>query len=102
VGGIKVFADGSLGARTALLYQPYENEPDNFGSCVREEKEIEEISIRSNRAGLPVAVHAIGDRAVGDVLRAFESTAKEVGCCGASDTRPLVRNRAYAVIRACG
>jgi predicted amidohydrolase YtcJ len=93
VGGIKVFADGSLGARTALLYQPYENEPDNFGSCVREEKEIEEITIRSNRAGLPVAVHAIGDRAVGDVLRAFESAAKEVGCCGASDTRPLVRNR---------
>ncbi len=91
--GVKIFADGSLGARTALLYEHYENEPENFGAAVRSGVEIADVTIRANRAGLPVAAHAIGDRAVAEVLRAFEQAAQETGCAGAANTRPLVRNR---------
>ncbi len=93
IAGVKMFADGSLGARTALMYEPYEHEPENLGSVVRSPAEILDLTVRANRGGLPVAVHAIGDRAVGDVLRVFEAAAQETGCCGACDTRPLVRNR---------
>lgn len=93
VAGIKLFADGSLGARTALMWEPYENEPENYGTEVRTADEILEATIKANRAGLPVAVHAIGDRAVGVVLQALEAAASETGAMGAADTRPLVRNR---------
>lgn len=91
--GVKIFADGSLGGRTAWLYHPYENEPDSVGTPVRTFEEILALTIRANRAGLPVATHAIGDRAVGEVLRAYELAAAETGSMGATGTRPLVRNR---------
>ncbi|MGC8741791.1 MAG: amidohydrolase [Candidatus Sumerlaeaceae bacterium] len=93
VAGVKIFADGSLGARTALMHEPYEGEPENCGTSVRSMEEIAQVTIRANRAGLPVAAHAIGDRAVAYVLRAFHMAAGETGCPGAADTRPLVRNR---------
>jgi len=93
IAGVKIFMDGSLGGRTALMYAAYEREPENYGKMVRSLDEIQELTIRANRAGLPVATHAIGDRAVGDVLAAYEGAAVETGCCGAVGTRPLVRNR---------
>ncbi|MCX7963689.1 MAG: amidohydrolase family protein [Candidatus Sumerlaea chitinivorans] len=91
--GIKVFADGSLGGRTALMYEAYEGEPHNSGVVVTDYPELLRVTIQANRAGLPVAIHAIGDLAVGQVLRAFAASAVEVGTNGAVGTQPLVRNR---------
>ena len=31
IGGLKLFADGALGPRTAYMFDPYEGEPDNYG-----------------------------------------------------------------------
>lgn len=91
--GVKIFADGSLGARTALMWEPFRGEPENYGVAVRSAAEIRDATIKANKAGIPVAVHAIGDRAVAEVLQAFEAAAEETGAMGASNTRPLVRNR---------
>ncbi|MCX7717085.1 MAG: amidohydrolase [Candidatus Sumerlaeaceae bacterium] len=93
VAGVKMFADGSLGGRTALMYEPFEGEPENLGMSVASAEEIEDATLRANRAGLAMAIHAIGDRAVSHVLAAFERSRTETGDSGASGSRPFVRNR---------
>jgi predicted amidohydrolase YtcJ len=70
IGYIKVFMDGTLGSRTARLL-------DGSGVEITSRAEFEEIVRRSARAGFPVAVHAIGDRANHDALDAFEATRAE-------------------------
>ncbi len=70
LGYIKVFMDGTLGSRTARLL-------DGSGVEITSGAEFEEIVRRSARAGFPVAVHAIGDRANRDALDGFEASAAE-------------------------
>lgn len=93
ISAVKLFSDGSLGGRTALMYEPYEGEPENFGICVSDREEIHRITLRANRAGLPMAIHAIGDKAVDNVLAAYEASAEELGASGAAGVWPNVRNR---------
>lgn len=77
VGGVKSFADGALGPRTAWMIEPYEGEPDNYGMCVTDPEEMMENVRRASAAGLPSAIHAIGDRAVHHVLNVYEVIRKE-------------------------
>jgi predicted amidohydrolase YtcJ len=70
VGYLKVFMDGTLGSRTARML-------DGGGVEITSREELTEIVRRAARAGWPVAVHAIGDRANRDALDAFEETAPE-------------------------
>lgn len=63
VGGIKVFVDGALGPRTAAMLAPYTGEPDNLGVLTIEEDELHELAREATAGGLPLAIHAIGDRA---------------------------------------
>jgi predicted amidohydrolase YtcJ len=76
IGGIKIFADGALGSRTAAMFAPYEGEPENIGIIVTEKEDIIEAVHKASLAGLPSAIHAIGDRAVHDVLDAYETVRK--------------------------
>lgn len=71
-GGLKLFADGALGARTAALFAPYEGEPENTGALTLEPEQLRGIVQRAVKGGMAVEVHAIGDRAVHEVLNAFE------------------------------
>ncbi len=68
---IKLMADGSLGARTALLETPYDDAPDTLGIGMLTEDELAEIVREGTRHGIPCAVHAIGDGAMERVLSAF-------------------------------
>jgi len=77
IGGVKTFADGALGPRTAWMVQPYEGEPDNYGICVTDPEEMKENVSRASAAGLPSTIHAIGDRAVHHVLDVFEAVRAE-------------------------
>jgi predicted amidohydrolase YtcJ len=70
VGYIKAFMDGTLGSHTARLM-------DGSGVEITSLDEFEDIVRRAARAGFPVAVHAIGDRANRDALDAFEAAADE-------------------------
>lgn len=63
VGGIKLFADGALGPRTAAMLEPYIGEPENFGILVIEQEALQGLVRRATAGGLPLAIHAIGDRA---------------------------------------
>ncbi len=68
IGGIKLFADGALGTRTAALFEPYAGEPENRGLWATEPALLRTISARAAAHDLSVAIHAIGDRAVEEVL----------------------------------
>ena len=77
VGALKLFADGALGPKTALMFEPYEGEPNNYGITVVDKEEMVEYVSRASAHGLPSTVHAIGDKAVHDVLDVFESVRNE-------------------------
>ena len=80
IGALKLFSDGALGQKTALMFEPYvgRRKPENYGMAVvdKEEKWWEYVS-RASAFGLPSSVHAIGDKAVHDVLDVFESVRRE-------------------------
>lgn len=72
MGAIKLFADGAIGARTALLQQPYSDMPEVKGTAIHSQEELEELTAQARRLGFPIAVHAIGDGAAQMVLTAME------------------------------
>jgi predicted amidohydrolase YtcJ len=74
VGGVKIFADGSLGSRTAAMLAPYQDEPLNLGIAVTGKEEMRELVSKASRAGVNAAIHAIGDRANRDVLDVLEES----------------------------
>jgi hypothetical protein len=73
LGHVKLFADGALGPRTAAMLAPYLGEPANLGALLLDEEMIGDIGRRASLVGLPLAVHAIGDRATHAVLRALQA-----------------------------
>ena len=82
VGGVKGFADGSLGSGTALFFEPFTDEPGNSGVFAAEAiplSKMEERVAAADRAGLQVEIHAIGDRANFEILSLFERVAKANG-----------------------
>jgi predicted amidohydrolase YtcJ len=72
VRGIKIFLDGTLGARTAALSHPYADDPGRSGTLRIPEPEIGDRIARWATHDWPVAIHAIGDRAVTLALDALE------------------------------
>ena len=71
VGQMKLFADGSLGANTALLFEPYCDEPDNCGLPFLELEGLKERVALCHKNDFSVAIHAIGDKAVSNSLDAI-------------------------------
>jgi hypothetical protein len=74
--GIKVFADGSLGARTAALEAPYAD-GDGAGELLVTREALRAELEGCARLGIACAVHAIGDRALRTVLDAMEDATRE-------------------------
>ena len=77
LGGVKIFADGSLGSQTAHMLEPFEGRPDNRGVAVTAPAEIERLARAAVGAGIMVLTHAIGDRAIRDVLDVYEKLRRE-------------------------
>jgi predicted amidohydrolase YtcJ len=79
IGGLKGFVDGSLGSSTAKMFQPYVHEPGSTGVYVTAPGKLREYILAADRAGLSVAVHAIGDRANAELLDIFAEVIKVNG-----------------------
>lgn len=71
VGPVKLLQDGSLGARTAALSQPYEGDSENLGLIIYEQEELDEIVAFCDEHQMQIAVHCIGDRAMDMVIEAI-------------------------------
>ncbi|MFC4556707.1 amidohydrolase [Virgibacillus kekensis] len=67
LGAVKIFSDGALGGRTAWLTEEYRDDPGNYGFAIHTFEDLEKLIRDARRNDLPVAVHAIGDRAVYEV-----------------------------------
>ena len=82
IGGLKGFADGSLGSTTALFFEPYLDEPGTSGlpsdEMVEEEAMLADM-MGADAAGLQLAVHAIGDKANAAILGMFDEVARRNG-----------------------
>jgi predicted amidohydrolase YtcJ len=82
IGGLKGFADGSLGSTTALFFEPYLDAPNTSGLANSEmipESKMQTHILDADRAGLQVAVHAIGDKANHLVLGMYEEAERQNG-----------------------
>ena len=75
--GVKFYADGSLGARSAALIEDYSDDPGNRGMLVNEPEELLQGIGECHELGLQAAVHAIGDRGVRAVLDIYEQVLRE-------------------------
>ena len=64
IGGVKVFLDGSLGARTAALQSPYSDDASNRGMLTMDKEELQAIARKARETRFQLCIHAIGDRAV--------------------------------------
>ncbi len=71
-GFIKYVIDGVLSTHTAALIDPYSDRPEIIGEPFYIQGEINRLVKRANALGMPVAIHAIGDRGVRMALNAFE------------------------------
>jgi hypothetical protein len=74
--GIKIFVDGSLGSQTALCFHKYAGSKSNYGVEVTTKETLARYVRRAARLGFPCAVHAIGDRAVSNVLDVLEKSSR--------------------------
>ena len=71
VGSIKLFADGALGSRTALMTQPYTGTGDWCGQIVSEASAMRSMAEEAARHGIGTSIHAIGDLAVHNAFHAL-------------------------------
>ncbi|OQY18933.1 MAG: hypothetical protein B6I34_10155 [Anaerolineaceae bacterium 4572_32.1] len=74
IGGVKIFSDGSLGARTAHMLQAFEGDAKNYGISIADAEHLRRVIGQAARAGLAAFTHAIGDRANREVLDAIEAS----------------------------
>lgn len=79
IGPLKLLADGSLGARTALLEQDYADAPGEQGMGLYTTEQLSELIGMAHRYGMHAAVHAIGNGAIRRVLDAIEQAMQQPG-----------------------
>ncbi len=79
VGGLKGFADGSLGSTTAWFFEPYLDAPNTSGLASDEIPNMYERVSAADKAGLQILIHAIGERANDEILDIFERVTRENG-----------------------
>jgi predicted amidohydrolase YtcJ len=71
LGVIKIFVDGSMGAGTALFFEPYADDPATAGLPIYKKDELNALVLAVDKAGLQIAAHAIGDKANAWILDAL-------------------------------
>ena len=82
IGALKMFADGSLGSRTAYFTQPYSDEPGNRGLLFSDMLPLSRAAERLTRAdaaNLQVCTHAIGDAAIKTTLDLYQAVDRSDG-----------------------
>ena len=78
-GGVKGFMDGSLGSHTAAMLDPFTDTPDESGFLLDSLENLRAMMVGADAAGLQLNIHAIGDKAIRDLLDIFHDVARENG-----------------------
>jgi len=77
IGSVKIYIDGSMGARTAVFFEPYADDPSTTGLFTIQPEELRQRVLRAHKLGIQVAIHAIGDRGIEEALSAIEVALEE-------------------------
>lgn len=83
-GYLKDFMDGTLGSATAMMFEPFNDEPDKSGLPQMSYEELESRVLAADSRGFQIGIHAIGPKANNWILNAYEK-AREVN--GIRDSR---------------
>lgn len=78
ISAVKILADGSLGARTALMRKPYADDPSTCGLALYTQEELDALVLECHRHNMAAIIHAIGDGAIEMCLRAIERARREM------------------------
>lgn len=78
-GYLKAFMDGTIGSGTALMFEPFTDNPSTSGLAMMPYAELEKMVIAADKAGFQIGIHAIGDKANNWVLNAYEEAQKVNG-----------------------
>ena len=70
---LKLISDGSLGARTAFLKEPYADDQNTSGIAIYTQDELNGFVLEAQKRNTPVAIHAIGNCAMEMCLNAVEN-----------------------------
>ena len=86
--GIKLMIDGGMSDRTARMFEPYLDEPENRGAWVVEPKRLVELIRWVHDLGWPMDIHTCGDEAQETVVQAFASSQR-------ANPKPWLRHRVH-------
>ncbi|MDD3051227.1 MAG: amidohydrolase family protein, partial [Candidatus Cloacimonetes bacterium] len=75
--GMKIFMDGSMGSRTACMFNHYPDQPENFGNLIMSEHALHELILKAAKHKIPSTIHAIGDKCNQTVINAIEMVNSE-------------------------
>ncbi len=75
---IKFYADGALGSRGAMLFEPYSDRPDTHGLMRTSHDEVMPLYQEALRTGIQIATHAIGDKGNHEVAAWYEEALRAV------------------------
>lgn len=93
LGGIKIFADGTLGSQTAAMLDGFEGNPENRGILVLPEEKMKETASAAAELGMSIAIHAIGDRAAHVALNSIEQAQRHLAELHTAQVMPRLRYR---------
>ncbi|MBU0464583.1 MAG: amidohydrolase [Proteobacteria bacterium] len=75
IGGC-ICSDGAFEAHTAALFEPYSDEPNNYGTLTYSQEKMDDFILAANREGLQIAIHCESERSIEQVLWAMEKALK--------------------------
>ena len=78
-GAVKMFADGGMAAKTIAVYEPAQGEPGNLGLLIWKPEDMQKAHRLLASAGWQLETHAIGDRAMDEVLDSYQAVMKDLG-----------------------
>lgn len=69
--GMKIFMDGSLGSKTAYMFDPYPDNPLNFGKLSQSWDSLYHLMYKAAKNDIPSTVHSIGDKCSAELIQLF-------------------------------
>lgn len=78
-GYLKAFIDGTIGSGTALMFEPFSDNPSTSGLAMMPYEEFERMVVTADSMGFQIGVHSIGDRGNNWTLNAYEKARAENG-----------------------
>ena len=71
IGAVKLMTDGAISSRTAYLFDEYADKEGEYGFALYDEEKLDYMIKKVHESGYQVAAHAIGDKAVAQLIEAF-------------------------------